>query len=69
MPIIVTARVEKNTIAASFMFFSPSAAPHQVEVIIEGIRAMPVIIRKCEIFIFVLPIKYVIRSFGVPGIR
>ena len=46
------------------------AAVHPcVDDIIDGIRAMPVTSKNGKTFVFVTPTKYVIKSFGVPGIK
>ncbi len=49
--------------------FVSSSVPHQVEDIMDGILATPVSNRNGNIFVSVIPTKYVIKSFGVPGIR
>lgn len=49
--------------------FVSNSVPHQVEDIIDGILATPVSSKNGTIFVSVMPTKYVIKSFGVPGIR
>ena len=48
---------------------SPKRCPPKVEEITEGKRATREIYRNSVILISVSPAKYVIRSFGVPGIK
>ena len=47
----------------------PSASPPIVDISIDGIRAKVASTRYSGILIFVIPIAYVIRSLGVPGIK
>ena len=61
--------VTPKMIIVLIYFLSPNVEPAKVEVTTEGIRQNVLIIIKIPNLILVIPAKYVIRSFGVPGIK
>ena len=64
-----TAAVAMKIITAVLMFSRSSWEPHTVEVSIDGIRAIVVMMKNSAMLILSEPATYVMRSFGVDGIR
>ena len=63
----LTTKVKAKTMIAILYFCEPKAFPPIVDVITDGSLATDVKNRKYPNLISVSPIKYVIKSLGVPG--